>query len=403
LGTFALTALSALGCTLGLDMLAPEALDAGLSGDDTADPSLAEEGEADPDEGLDTASTGDDGPSGGNAGTILLVDAVTPAFGPVEGGSEVAVGGDGFDASARVWFDGVEATVLSWSASELVVETPVMGTLGRVDVDVETTDGLGVLPGGFEALDFADARGLSGALGAVEVYDVLGGYWGPGMEDFGLAWWWLLDTPENVHFWQLFAGDSMGSCSRNAYDPAAYPELNVDMQSMLTVGGVSFAMQDAIGNGVERQLATTDYVSSASWDLSATSATLPDFAVMGFARTPADFALTAPANLSGSAVPTLGPSQLDFAWTGADGDLVLIYIKRYADDGSLVESVGCAADASVGTFSVPSSAFSTWTSGHTLYIYVGNVIEGDAVLPYNNSTSAVAGISWKLGGAVTTP
>lgn len=406
MGTVALAALLAQGCNIGLDLMAPGAVDAGLSGDDTASPlfdddtGLSEAEEDDEGVPFDT-DDGDDGP-GGPAAT-LMVSALTPAFGPRGGGSEITVTGDDFDATSRVWFDGVEGTVLSWSLTELVVETPAIATIGPVDVDVETTSASGALPNGFESLDFDDATGLTGALGAVEVYEVLGDYWSAGMVDFAYAWWWLLDEPGVIHQWQLFAGTDMGQCSRNAYDPSDWPELDVEIQSMLSVGGSSFTMQEAVsGAGFEREFASTDFVTNATWDLSVTSTVLPDFSVPGFAVTPSDFALTAP-TLTGTVPPTLGANDLDFRWTGADGDLVLIYVKRYAQDGSGIDAVGCAADAAAGSFSVPASEFSSWSAGQTLYIYVGNVVEGDAVLPYNNANSGVAGISWKLGGAVTLP
>ena len=406
MGSLPLLALVAQGCHIGLDLMAPTAVEAGLSGDDTASPALDDDtgtlSEAEDDEGVPFDTDGDDGPEAPE-GDTLVVNALTPAFGPRGGGSEIAISGGDFDATSRVWFDGVEATVLSWSTTELLVETPSVAAVGFVDVDVETATAAGLLPNGFETLDFDDATGLTGALGSVEVYEVLGDYWAAGMEDFAYAWWWLLDEPGVIHQWQLFAGTTMGQCSRNAFDPSDWPELDVEIQSMLTVGGSSFAMQDALsGSGFEREFASTDYVTNGTWDLSVTSTELPDFSVPGFAITPSDFALTAPV-LTGSVAPTLGSQDLDFRWTGADGDLVLIYVKRYGQDGSFVDAVGCAADAASGSFSIPASEFSGWSAGQTLYIYVGNVLEGDAVLPINNATSGVAGISWKLGGAVTTP
>ncbi|MCP4496729.1 MAG: hypothetical protein GY825_08115, partial [Phycisphaeraceae bacterium] len=193
MGTVALSALLAQGCNIGLDLMAPGAVDAGLSGDDTAAPILdgdtgLSEAEDDDDGVPFDTDGGDEGP-GGPEGANLMVSALTPAFGPRGGGSEITVSGDDFDATSRVWFDSVEASVLTWSTTELVVETPPITAIGPVDVDVETATAAGVLPNGFESLDFDDATGLTGALGSVEVYEVLGDYWSAGMADFAYAWW----------------------------------------------------------------------------------------------------------------------------------------------------------------------------------------------------------------------
>ena len=42
-----------------------------------------------------------------------------------------------------------------------------------------------------------------------------------------------------------------------------------------------------------------------------------------------------------------------------------------------------------------------WQSGNQLYTYVGALKESDAVVPINNGTSSVVGISWNVGVILT--
>src|SRR5690606_3158668 len=53
----------------------------------------------------------------------IIVTAVSPNQGPYQGGTDVTIFGEGFQAPVQVLFGGVEQTVLSVSGRELVVRT----------------------------------------------------------------------------------------------------------------------------------------------------------------------------------------------------------------------------------------------------------------------------------------
>lgn len=67
--------------------------------------------------------------------------AVSPSSGPVYGGTQVTVTGTGFDPSAIVYFDGMQANNIVYiNSTTLTAVTPESYSDGAVDVDVQTID-----------------------------------------------------------------------------------------------------------------------------------------------------------------------------------------------------------------------------------------------------------------------
>ncbi|HEX5163936.1 MAG TPA: IPT/TIG domain-containing protein, partial [Thermomicrobiales bacterium] len=80
---------------------------------------------------------------------------IEPATGPLRGGTQVVVRGEGFDplGATTVSFDGVPASdVVVLSGIELHCTTPTAGVARPVVVDVTTSAGTGTLPSGFRYL-----------------------------------------------------------------------------------------------------------------------------------------------------------------------------------------------------------------------------------------------------------
>ncbi|MBI5559069.1 MAG: DUF1566 domain-containing protein [Deltaproteobacteria bacterium] len=81
----------------------------------------------------------------GQAGSLdgLVISGLTPTSGPTAGGATVTVTGGNFGAgqgTGFVTFDGVEATIISWSNTEIVCVTPPW-PVGAVDLTVTRNDG----------------------------------------------------------------------------------------------------------------------------------------------------------------------------------------------------------------------------------------------------------------------
>lgn len=80
--------------------------------------------------------------------------SVDPAYGPVDGGTDVTVVGEKFDPNLQVFFDEVQAAVsdVASDGTEATVELPA-GSAGLVDVRVETSDDGARLDNGFAYVD----------------------------------------------------------------------------------------------------------------------------------------------------------------------------------------------------------------------------------------------------------
>ena len=74
-------------------------------------------------------------------GTAPDLQMVTPAFGPVAGGTMVMLDGANFQSGATVTFDGISATMVSFvSSMRLTARTPAHPAFGPVDVTVTNPD-----------------------------------------------------------------------------------------------------------------------------------------------------------------------------------------------------------------------------------------------------------------------
>ena len=94
---------------------------------------------------------------------IFYADSVTPAR-IATAGATVTIAGSGFRAGNAVAINGTPVTVMSWSASAIVVRAPAMAAVGASDklaVDVTVTDGAtGAVTTETAALTYDSAAGL---------------------------------------------------------------------------------------------------------------------------------------------------------------------------------------------------------------------------------------------------
>ena len=77
-----------------------------------------------------------------SAATGLSVTALTPISGPPEGGTSVTITGSGFGTNTgTVTFDGVAASVVSWSDTQISVTTPAHDGGGSVAITITASGG----------------------------------------------------------------------------------------------------------------------------------------------------------------------------------------------------------------------------------------------------------------------
>ncbi|MCP4804388.1 MAG: hypothetical protein GY913_29865 [Proteobacteria bacterium] len=329
---------------------------------------------------------------------LLTVESVAPAYATTLGGTEATLTGGLFDGSARVFVGGEEAQVLLVSGESITFSVPAV-TAGMRDVSVVTDEGEGELESAIRV--FEDGTGQTGAIGAIEWYELQGSYWSEDSQDFGNAWWGLIE-PQELHYWDLFgaAGDG-DSCVSDPEFPGMRVMDTGLAEVQIVVEGRVISMDVLEDRTFDGPLADGDFKSWATYGVSLDAGELPAFEIEELARTGGSFDLYAP-YLYGSAPPVLTKTELEFEWGNADADRVILWVERYDQSMSeRMEVVACVTQDS-GSFKIPADAWAdTWDNDQWLYIYVGAVREDGGIVPLNNSFSNVAGVSWLLGAATT--
>lgn len=328
---------------------------------------------------------------------VVGVDSVSPEYATTLGGQVDILGGP-FDDSARVFVDEMEAEVISVERNTIRVSLPELD-LGWADVRVEVEDGEGSLD---EALRiYQDGTGLAGTMGALEWYELQGNFWTEESQDFGSAWWGMIQ-PEDMHYWSLF-GVQDNKCISNPQFPQLQVIATGADEVVLESEQTSVTLVAADDEIFDATLRSQDYVEWADYAVpSLAGAELPEFGIDRLAATPGAFDLYTP-DFSTAKPPSLSQDELVFEWGEVDADRVIIQVERRAknDIEDIQETVVCVVDND-GSFEIPSDAWdASWQSDEWLYLYVGAVREDGGIIPLNNSESRVAGIYWLLGAAST--
>ena len=349
---------------------------------------------------LPNLSRNHDRPGEGDTAAVdlLSVESVSPDYATSLGGTEATLTGGLFDGSARVFVGGEEAPVVSVDAESITFEVPAVSA-GMRDVVVETDLGQGELESAIRV--FEDGTGLAGTVGAIEWYELQGSYWSEDSDDFGAAWWGLIE-PQDLHYWDLFgaSGDADSCVSDPEFGGMRVMDTGLAEVQMVVDGRVipMDVLEDRTFDG---PLFDGDFKAYSTYGVSLDAGELPAFDIPELARTGGSFDLYEP-YLYGSSPPVLSKTELEFEWGNADADRVILWVERY--DQSLserLEVVACVTQDS-GEFKIPADAWAkTWDNDQWLYIYVGAVREDGGIVPLNNSDSNVAGVNWLLGAATT--
>ena len=335
----------------------------------------------------------------------LVFSGVEPSFGSTAGGNEVVVQvGPLFDAPPEVRIGGVMATVLDSTDESITVSVPPRSVPAVVDVEI-SADGRDIASNQAYTY-YQDQSGLFTSIGTLSYYEHVGDEWGNQLErpeDFGVGWVFFME-PSPTSYYDLSFGASMESCNRDyTYNGSALTSAGLGASSVtFTTGSQSLSLPYNTAEGLyERELSIAQYRPGSNFALEPLdSIAVPSFVVEDMVKTPLAFQVTSPDFTSFSA--TVG-SSFDVAWTTAEqGDYVVIRVDLYDNLlGEFVETVRCVANDD-GYFRVDRSNFTQWEAlFQTAVIWVGRVMESDAVLPHDNSASGMVGIYWVIGLAAT--
>jgi len=327
----------------------------------------------------------------------------------------VTITGGTFDSSTAVTFGGEDATLVSRDSSSITVKTPAYSGVADADgkksvaVEISNDDGDSAREAnGFTY--FLDGDGKAGAIGELSWYHLNGGYWSASAADYGGASVLFLTPPTDIHYWDLFA-PSADECSGASYDPTAYfgDVYTLDMGAStvaLSYGSQRITLNQDSTTGIyanRSDLTSAQVPTNQFYDLEEVDGTFAAeaFSIANFTKSSTSFSVSSPA-INGSGNPLVSQSALNLSWSGGSGRKILIqaFLVEPAS-GDVLDEVYCVASDD-GSFNVPSGAWSTtWPRNYFLYLYVGNVVETSATLPYNNSESRMIGVYWNVGVGLT--
>ena len=401
------------GCVIGLEPLTDTAAStdpdfAGWggegdgNGETEADGNPQADGEPDAD---DPAPEGDDEgagpPDGGTADADETpaesdqIDAIEPQHGSTLGGTRLTIFGGPFTVDTAVEVAGTRVSVIENTGNTLRVTTPSSDAEGWSSVTVIAPDGTrSEWEEGFYF--WQDGTGLAGVTGYYEWVQPVGGYWTGGLPP--AAWGGALVTylvPHDFYWWN-FVTTSMGSCVSTsaigytgelfAYDMGA-PTLRLDN----AYGGSTSLVYAADSNGFKNDsLTASDFIASHTYTAQPFDGTdSPSDSIAGFISTPAPFNVTYPA-IDASIVPYISRTQT-INWDAGGGDVVWIEMARIDALGTGVEEGIICIVNDTGSFTVPSSAWSSWPSGRQVNLFVSKSIDTHTTLPHNNSEVRVSG------------
>jgi hypothetical protein len=336
----------------------------------------------------------------------LEIHAINPNYGTSAGGTTVEITGSDFDAGTEVLFGTAKATVIAAQPTTLIVETPTSTSTALVDISVSGSAGSATISEAFTY--FQDSTGLAGAIGEISWFTYVGGYWSqPAPTEFGSAWM-MVTVPVDFHMWQFWNG-SLDACTTEY----SYSGTDIFYYEMTTPSYVEFSSGSAsvrLNNGfdgsdgyfVNENLVQGDFRQNTTYDLlEVTSDGVPTFSAPNSVPTPLAPTFTSPA-ITGASLPTLSQNQVSFTWAGGDGaDWMVFDLYRYNSDQSvLLETLSCAA-FNDGSFTVPSSAWSSWAGNQLVLVAAGAIAEGNENIPWDNSDFRVVGSYWTIGGFIT--
>jgi hypothetical protein len=340
-------------------------------------------------EGWQEQSDSSEAPTTAVPATPIELVSVAPAFGSTIGGSVVRIEGGPFDRFSEVYVGAARARLISVDEDLIVVETPE---------GVEGATELRVVSDGAEAshsfMYWPDASGLVGLTGTIAYIDVVGDYWAAGNADRALAEITLIE-PVEYESWQEYS-ETFNGCSADWAMPSMTSADGGAMGDITLISASTNLDLSADGDGWygEEGVApgqTYGLEPSGEW---------AGLTLEGLAEVPVGLRLLSP-DLDVAAPPKVSKQfALDWDKIGVADYVAIVLEKSHWDSvaGALVidQKVSCAV-ADTGSFTVPGSMWTDWTTDDVVTVYVGRIREGGGTLPHNNSESAVTGAYWVAG------
>lgn len=390
--------------TLGVDGDADTDTDSDTDTDTDSDTDSDTDTDTDSDTDSDTdTDTDSDTDTDTDTDVGLTITSLAPTYGSNAGGTTVQINGGPFDSSAEATFDGVAARTTSVTSSTLTVVTPASSAEGAVAVGVSGSAGTASRANAFSY--WQDGAGLTGAVGSFEWMEMVGGYWKT-PSSWGYSFFGFI-SPTDFQWRDLYS-PTIDTCQLNysssvsisTYDPGT-----TSLQLTRSSGSpISYAWDSTDGwflANTTGDLTASQFGSDTSYTLDITSSSdFPVTTVPTFIKTPRTGLTVSSPAIAGASAPNISRGQT-FSWSGGSADYTLIDLQMRNEAGTATAAAVTCVVNNDGSFTVPSSVWSSWPTNRIVDVYVGQVVEGTGTLPWNSSTSRLAGISWKYGAGIS--
>jgi len=322
-------------------------------------------------------------------GDIALV-SLTPSSGPVTGGEQVDVVVTGVLSDAPVvHFGGVAAELVGVADGVIRVLTPV-GSQGFVDVSVTDQGRVAQLANGYQY--FPDRRGFTTMIGDVWWRDELGP---TNMAvSQGGAWVMPIDPVASSYRDLIYGVGGMDQCQVSV-EPSLFGQtLNLSHIPLTRVdnGATYDLLYRFQTRDYSASLSNQDYVPGATYDLGPfEGGPWPSTLVSGAVELPLGLTVTAPAV---NDFWSLSDGDL-LRWSHAAnerGDFVVVHVETDSVFGS-GEYVDCVV-VDDGEFQFDTTLFDFWYFNTTVRLALGRVQVAQATVPFDGSSTQIAGIYW---------
>jgi hypothetical protein len=266
-----------------------------------------------------------------------------------------------------------------------------------VDVIVSTDAGSGSAQDAF--VYYEDGSGEAGVIGEVSWNVLLGDFW-KDPTPYGYAWV-SFTVPLDFHVWEWYA-PNLDDCVNDSWTPSdkvyVY-DLGVNTVTMRPTSGTASTLtwDDGYLQYANDNLSASQVQANTNYALDpVTSTVFPPFELTQLARTPASFTITSP-SMTGTYPARVSRSSFNLQWSGSAGDRMIIMALMYNAAATAIEqSVYCVATDD-GSFTIPSSVWSGFSSGRYIQIVMKRAVEQGGTLDFNNAESRVLGEYVNIG------
>ena len=369
-----------------------------------------------------------------DSGSAVVIERLDPNWGPPDGGTEVAIVGQGFEGAVTVSFGDLEVPSTRIDPTTLLISTPYLGFEASVDVSVQSELGSTTLPGGYTYANSApiddsgggggddssggddtgqNGTGLSGGLVELNLMQIACpdclGY----TSDVDISAAAKLHAPVRGS-WLGWLPNS-GSCALNPTPTTPTSDgLDAGEWLYLTSGSVSIGMRRSSGSSgylyEAAGLSNADYNRTAQYKLSADGGgDFSTFDIPNALLTPQGFVSVEPQEMlytqttsAFAARISRGGQRFTWANSGGSGTFVILVDAYDGRTGNYSGSVLCHGPDN-GAMQVPGSYLGSFQAGSLLVLSLIRYQIAEVQRPSDGATIETVGKVGVMGTGLLVP